>query len=127
MCNKVGVNEKLFWIPLIALSIGVGLPRVFFKFAEDGWQDRIFWGIFVSIIIFSYVSFKNIGNKYPKLKSWSECSILAMSITLFFGGLLSSALSTIFAILPLPVWLHILLGIILSFFALLMMLNEPSQ
>jgi hypothetical protein len=39
MRNKDGVKEKLFWIPLIALYIGVGIPRIFFEFAEDGWQN----------------------------------------------------------------------------------------
>lgn len=124
MRNINAINEKMLWVPLIACALGLGLPRVLVDFVEDGWQDRIFFGIMSSMIIFTHAIFKKLGNKYPQISIWSESSIVGMSATLFVGGLVASALSTLFAILPLPVWLHFSIGILLSLYALSIMVSK---
>ena len=124
MRNINAINEKMLWVPLFAFALGFGLPMVLVDFVEDGWQDRIFFGIISSMIVFTYAIFKKLGNKYPQIRIWSENSILGMSVTIFFVGLVASALSTLFAILPLPVWLHFSIGILLSLYALSIMVSK---
>ena len=116
MRNRNNIKEGL--VPLISFFLGFGLPLVFFNLPEDGWQDRVFWGILVTMLIFSWHLFHVIARKYPKLMRWSENSFVTMSVTLFLGGLLMSSLSMAFALLPLPHWLHILLGVIFSLYTL---------
>jgi uncharacterized membrane protein len=127
MENRQTINEKLLWIPLIALASGIGIPRIFIDLAESGWQDRLYWGILSAMIMFIYVIFKKLGIKYPKLLMRSNNSIAGMTAVIFFGSLMVSGLSILFAILPLPGWLHISLAIVLSLFALSLMVSETSH
>jgi hypothetical protein len=114
------------WIPMLALFVGMGLPGVFVDFAEDSWQERIWIGIFTSMAMFSYAVFKKIGIKYPRLKDWGTNTLTGATITLFFLSLLASALSALFAMLPLPVWLHFIFGLALAIVALGLLMSESS-
>jgi 4-hydroxybenzoate polyprenyltransferase len=123
-------DDKFLWVPLIALVIGIGLPFAFVDFAEDSRQEIIWIGIFFSMALFSYALFKALfkkfGNKYPKIKSWALNTITGITVVLFLASLMVSTLSAMFAALPLPVWIHFILGIALTFCALAIHFSEKD-
>ena len=112
---------------MLSLFLGMGLPGLFADFAEDSWQERIWIGIFTSMAIFSYAIFKQVGIKYPQLRNWGVNTITGATITLFFASLLASSLSAFFAMLPLPVWLHFIFGLVLAVFALGILVSSNSE
>ncbi|MCG7932083.1 MAG: hypothetical protein N0E44_18795 [Candidatus Thiodiazotropha lotti] len=115
--------DKYIWIPILFAVVGLGLPGLFVDFAEDSWQERIWIGMFSAMAMFSYVTFKKVGAKYPGLRNWGIHTYTGATITLFFGGLLASTLSVLFAMLPLPIWLHIFISLVLVVFAVGILIN----
>lgn len=111
-------NDGLMWVPIVAMAIGLGLPPAFADFAEDSWQDRIYLGMLTTMIAFSYIFFTRIGNNLPKLKAWATNSWIGVTIFGFIATSTISTLSVLFAILPLPHWLHLFLAFMLALLAL---------
>ncbi len=117
------VTEKTVWIPGLAFFLGIGLPLIFVDFAENSQQARIYAGIIIFTLILSSAIFRKVGNKYPKLRNWLVNTMTGATIIFFFAGFLASSLTAIYAMLPLPLpgWLHFLLGLVLVFWVLVIL------
>lgn len=100
-------------MPLMAIGIGVFtfIPLFFSRFEEDSWQWKLCGGMFLFAVIFITVLFRRIGKNYPKLYAYSAASSLNAAIILSVGGFLATSISVIYAMLPVPLWLHLIIGV----------------
>ena len=109
--------DKYSWVPLIAMFVGVGLPALIINFEEDSWQWKVQMGIFTSMAALIYVLFNKFGKIYPKLRTWVNKTLLGATVAIFLGSLLASIIAVLFAMLPLPSWLHFGFAVVLALVA----------
>jgi ABC-type glycerol-3-phosphate transport system permease component len=119
-------KDKWMWVTLLSFAAGGALPLFFVHFVEDSWQDRIWAGMFTTTAMFTYALFKRIGNRMPKLKKWAINSFVGATVLAFVSTFVASSAAVLFALPPLPHWLHITIGFCLALVALMLLIGESA-
>ena len=119
-------KDKWMWVPMLALMAGGAMPLLFVNFVEDSWQERIWAGMFATTAMFAYAVFKRVGNRMPAVKQWALNSFVGATVLAFVSTSVASGAAALFALLPLPQWLHFGVGICLALFALMLLVSESS-
>jgi len=117
------VDTKYSWVLFIPLLLGLSLPSVIFEFHETERQSELWAGIFTSFAAIIYWLSNKMGTKFPKANEWVSKSLLGSGIFIFISCLVVSILCSLFASLPVPFWLHIIIGIAISIIALFMFMD----
>ena len=112
---------------MLALMAGCAMPLLFVNFVEDGWQDRIWAGMFATTAMFTYAMFKRGGSRVPAIKEWAVNSFVGVTVLVFVSTFVASGAAALFALLPLPHWIQFGVGICLALFALILLVNESSE
>ena len=120
-------KDQWLWVPMLGLMAGGAIPLFFADFAEESWQDRIWGGMLTVTLTFTYALFKRVGNKYPALNDWALNTIFGATFLMFTGTFVASSLSVAFAILPIPHWLHIVVGLFLALFAMVLLFGDSGN
>jgi hypothetical protein len=114
----IGNMEKWMCWPILAFAAGGAIPLFFVDFVEDSWPDRIWMGMSPVMALFTYSLFKRVGRSMPALNTWAQESHAGITVMVFAGTLITSGAAVLFAILPIPHWLHLIVGICLALLAL---------
>lgn len=105
-------NNKLLWIPFIALCLGVGLPSVVIGVSVEGPKSGIWGGAFSATAWLIFTISIDLKKLNEACREWLTNSISGLSLLLFLGGLTCSVIAGLFVTIPVPIWAGYLLVVI---------------
>ena len=120
----MGHLEKWMWGPILGFMMGGAIPLFFVDFVEESWQDRIWSGMSPVMALFTYSLFKRIRKMIPVISKWALESHVGISLFVFLGMLIASSAGVLFALLPVPHWLHLFFGLCLALAALPLLVHK---
>lgn len=105
------LKDGWMWIPLLALVLGMAIPRRLANFEDESWQDGLWVSMFSTFAMLTWAIFKRVGYRMPRFRLWMIDSFWGTTLLAFIGAFASSGLAVLFATMPIPHWLSFVLGL----------------
>lgn len=96
-------------LAILGFLIGGGFPNFFLDFREGEWEYEVYMATFCVTGVAVVAAAKFLGEKYKCFRAWVNRPLLGTPIAVFVGSLLASLGAALFAIAPVPNWIHIVL------------------
>jgi hypothetical protein len=117
------VNDRgIPFVPITLGLLGIMLPIISINFDASSYQAEMYGGSFTAFSVIIWALFRKLFRRSGEIRKWVKTK-WGDIISLFLGCFLTSTFSVLFAILPLPFWLHISLGVVLAITAFFLMLS----
>jgi len=113
---------------VLSFALGVSIPHIILDLGDDSWQEQLSVGMFICFGAFVWIGFRRIGRELSvESKRWWLNSVVGVTILVFLFSLLSSGLSALFVLIPIPLWLLVAFASLLGLLALALAVNEGTR